>query len=108
MMSGSRGSGSTLIPESAMLKYTRPTPWIKRGSGDIYEDWIIAIKNNTKSSNDFEHSGNLGEIMALASIAVKMAPKNITLEYDGENMRFTNSDEANDLLHYEYRRGWTL
>ncbi len=106
MMSGSRGSGSTLIPEAAMKDYKRPDPWIPRGTGNIQEDWIEAIRNGTKTSNDFEHSGNLGEIMALASVAVLASTYNTTLHYDGENMRFTNLPEANELLHYKYREGW--
>lgn len=106
MMSGSRGSGSTLIPETAMTEYKRPDPWIPRGSGTLQEDWIDAIRNGTKTSNDFEHSGNLGEIMALVSVAVLASPYNTILKYDGANMRFTNLPEANDLLHYTYREGW--
>jgi hypothetical protein len=30
------------------------------------------------------------------------------LEWDGENMKFTNAPEAEKFLHYEYRNGWTL
>jgi hypothetical protein len=39
---------------------------------------------------------------------MRVKDKSIVLEYDGENGRFTNSEEANSLLHYEYRQGWTL
>jgi len=108
MMSGGRGSGSTLIPETAMKEYKRPDPWLPRGTGNIMEDWINAIKNGTKTSNDFEHSGNLGEIMALTSVAVLAAQYNTTLKYDGENMRFTNLPEANNFLQYKYREDFKL
>ena len=30
------------------------------------------------------------------------------LEWDGANERFTNCEEANGLLHYEYREGYKL
>ena len=30
------------------------------------------------------------------------------LEWDGPNLKFTNNNEANHYLHYEYRKGWTL
>jgi hypothetical protein len=46
--------------------------------------------------------------MMLGNIAVLTANKNVTLEYDPDKMQFTNLTEANDLLHYEYRQGWTL
>jgi len=46
--------------------------------------------------------------MMLGNIAVLMANRNTTLEYDPDKMQFTNLPEANDLLHYEYRKGWTM
>jgi hypothetical protein len=30
------------------------------------------------------------------------------LEWDGKNMKFTNSDTANEFVHNPYREGWTL
>jgi hypothetical protein len=30
------------------------------------------------------------------------------LDWDAQSERFTNSPEANALLHYEYRKPWTL
>lgn len=41
----------------------------------------------------------------LANIALKMKKR---LEWDAESELFTNCDEANALLHYEYRSPWTL
>lgn len=108
MMSGSRGSGSALVPEAANKEYKRPEPWIPRGTGNLMGDFVNAIKNGTKTSNDFEHSGNLGEIMALTSVAVLAAQYNTILEYDGANMKFTNLPEANALLHYNYREDFKL
>ncbi len=53
-------------------------------------------------------AAHLTEIMLLGNIAVQMARTNTTLEYDGETGTFPNLPQANDLLHYEYREGWTL
>ena len=30
------------------------------------------------------------------------------LNWDSTNLKVTNSPEANALLHYEYRKGWSL
>lgn len=30
------------------------------------------------------------------------------LEWDGPNMKVTNNDAANAMVHKEYREGWTL
>ncbi len=107
MMHGSHGGTPTLYPVEVMEDFTPPEPSIPR-TGDIFEDWIDAIKNGTKSANDFEIAGHLCEIMLLGVLAVAMKDSRTTLQYDGENMEFTNLPEANDLLHYEYRQGWTL
>jgi predicted dehydrogenase len=107
MMHRSHGAEPRIIPETAMQAYEPPEPWIPR-TGDIYEDFIDAIKNGKKSSNDFTVAGHLTEIMLLGSIAVLTANRNTTLEYDGVKGEFTNLPEANDLLHYEYRTGWAL
>ncbi len=107
IMHRSHGAEPHIVPDTAMEAYEPPEPWIPR-TGDIFEDFIDAIKNGTKSSNDFTVAGHLTEIMLLGNIAVLTANRNTTLEYDGVKGEFTNLPEANDLLHYEYRSGWTL
>ncbi len=107
IMHGSHGATPRIVPETAMQAFTPPEKWIPR-TGDIYEDWIDAIKNGKKSSNDFKISSHVTEIMLLSNVAVLAGNRNTTLQYDGTNMQFTNLPEANNFLHYEYRKGWTL
>jgi len=102
---GSHGAMPEFIPANKDFK--GPDAWIPR-TGNIFEDWIDAIKNGKKSCNDFSISSKLTEIMLLTNIAVLNQRKNITLEYDAVNMKITNIPEANNLFHYEYRTGWTL
>ena len=47
----------------------------------------------------------LTEAILLGNVGMKAGKK---LEWDGPGMRFTNMPEANQWLHYEYRKGWTL
>ncbi|MBN2480375.1 MAG: Gfo/Idh/MocA family oxidoreductase [Bacteroidales bacterium] len=105
IMHGSHGANPELVP--ADPDFTGPDPWIPR-TGNIFEDWIDAIKNGKKSSNDFSVSAKLTEIMLLTNIAVLSQRSNTTLEYDAANMKITNLPEANDLFHYEYRPGWSM
>lgn len=105
IMHGSHGAMPELVP--ADEDFTGPEPWLER-TGNIYEDFIQAIQNGTKSSNDFSLASKVTEIMLLTNIAVRNQRANTTLEYDAENMRITNLPEANDLFHYEYRQGWEL
>ena len=102
---GSHGALPELIPADANFK--GPDAWLPR-TGNIFEDWIDAIKNGKKSCNDFAISSRLTEIMLLTNIAVKHQLDNITLEYDAANMKITNLPEANSMFHYEYRNGWSL
>jgi len=107
LMHSDYGGSPRIIPETAMQEFEPPEPWIPR-TGDIQEDWINAIKNGTKSTTDFSYSSRLVETMMLGNIAVLTGNQTNALEYDAEKMEFTNVPEANELLHYEYRKGWTL
>ena len=105
MTHGSHGAMPELIPADPGFK--GPDAWLTR-TGNIFEDWIDAIKNNRKSCNDFSIAAKVTEIMLLTNIAVRCQLENITLEYDAPNMKFTNLDEANNYFQYEYRKGWSL
>ena len=107
LMHGDYGNGPRLIPETRMKEYQQPEKTIPRSPG-IHEEWIEAIKNGGKSTTDFSYSGPLTEAMLLGNIAILTQDKNTKLQWDTENMKFTNLQEANDLLHYEYREGWAL
>jgi predicted dehydrogenase len=95
----------SFIPEKH--DFDGPEPWIPR-TGNIFEQWIDGIKTNTKTTNDFIRASKIIESGLLGNIAIWMQNSDIILEYDGKNGRFTNSEEANSLLHYEYRKGWDL
>jgi predicted dehydrogenase len=105
IMHGSHGAVPELVPADANFK--GPDPWLER-TGNIFEDWIGAIRSGKKSSNDFSWSSKITEIMLLTNIAVLMKGSNNILEYDAANMKITNIPEANNFFHYEYRNGWSL
>ena len=105
IMHGTHGAMPELIPEDP--GFVAPEKWLKRPSS-VYVDFIEAIKEGRKAANDFEISSKLTEIMLLTNIAVAAQQVNKTLEYDAENMKITNCDEANAYFHYEYRNGWKL
>jgi len=105
LMHGTHGAMPELIPENP--GFTAPEKWLKRPSS-VYVDFIEAIKEGRKAANDFEIASKLTEIMLLTNIAVAAQQVNKTLEYDAENMKITNCEEANAYFHYEYRKGWKL
>ena len=107
LMCGVYGTNPRLVPETRMQEYARPEKTIPRSPG-IREEWIEAIMKGTKSTTDFSYSGPLTETMLLANVAAKLQARNTKLLWDGDRMEFTNLPEANELLHFEYRPGWSL
>ena len=57
---------------------------------------------------EFYYAGKLTETMLLGCIAIRIADKYTTLQWDGPNMRFTNLDMANRYIEKKYRKGWSL
>lgn len=102
MMHGTHGAAPQLIPDEPDFAVE---PTITRPK-NAYVDFVEAIKEGRKANNDFEVSAKLTEIMLLGNIAVFAQAINEPLEYDAENMKFTNVPEANDFIHYQYREGW--
>ncbi len=107
ILHGSHGAhGMRLVPESKMQSYKRPKKTLPRVTGTHEEDWIRACKDGKPASSTFEYGGALTEMALLGVLAIRM--KDQRLQWDSENMRFTNNEEANKLLHIDYRAGWKL
>ena len=62
--------------------------------------------NGVPPCSPFEYGGALTEMVLLGVLAIRM--KDQRLEWDSTNLRFTNNEQANALLHIQYREGWTL
>jgi len=101
------GEQPRLFPETFMQEYKRPEKSIPRSDG-IHEEWIDAIKNGTKSTTDFEYSAKLTELMLLGNVAILCQEHNNILDWDPKEFKFTNLDQANELLHTQYSPGWDL
>ena len=101
---GSHGAaGVRIIPQKKMDDYQRPAKTIPRVK-EHHWDWLQAIRNGTRAGSDFTaYGGPLTEIAMLGVIAIRLA--GAKLEWDAANMRFTNSSEANQLVHPHYRSG---
>ena len=103
---GSHGAGGLrIIPEVKMKAYKLPPKTIPR-SPEHHQNWLQAIRKNTKADSDFSYGGPLTELAMLGVIAIKMA--GTKLEWDAPAMKFTNCPEANDYVQPPYRAGWTL
>lgn len=116
IMCSTYGRNPRIIPETKMKEYLKdqkakggPKIHLDRSPG-IAAEWLQAIKDEKKelATTNFEYSGPLTETMLLGMVAIRMADKNVKLEWDGAAGKITNLEEANEYLHWEYRKGWTL
>ena len=104
---GSHGAGGVrIIPDEKMKAYQQPEKTLPRGL-EHHRDWLEAIRGGTKAGSDFPtYGGPLTEIAMLGVIAIKLP--DTKLEWDAQNMHFTNCPEANQHINPPYREGWTL
>ena len=103
---GSHGAHNVRIfPEEKMQAYKRPEPSLPRVSNH-HADWTDAIRNGGTAGSNFDYGGPLTEVALLGAIAMHLP--GIELQWDAEAMRFTNSEEGNEMLALDYREGWTL
>ena len=68
-------------------------------------NFLDCIKTRDKPNADVEIGHRSTSLSLLANISLSVGQR---LEWDAQQERFTNSEEANALLHYEYREPWKL
>jgi predicted dehydrogenase len=107
MVVGDKGKmyGHRIIPEVRAKEVGRPPEVLARSPGH-YVEWVNACKGGPPAGSSFvDHAAHLAEVVLLGNIAIRTKEK---LLWDGENLRFTNSEAANQLINPPYREGWTL
>jgi hypothetical protein len=100
-----------ILPLTLRNSYTPPKPSIPSSPGHE-EEWILACKGGAPAGSDFEWAGPLTETVLLGNIALRKAVKEKLsgkiLLFDPDNFKFPNMSEADQFLHCEYRKGWSL
>ncbi len=105
MVASGAGGIPRLLPETKMAAYKMPPRTLQRRSG-IYGEWFEAVGGGENPSEHWPDCAvPLTELVLLGCIAVRTGGY---LKWDGPNMRFTNSDEANRLVKPDYKNGWKL
>jgi predicted dehydrogenase len=94
-----------LLPEKLHRDYARPPKTLPRSAGH-HREWVDACKGAPAPRSSFDFAGPLTEAVLLGSLCVRRGGEK--LHWDSANLRITNAPEANQLLHYRYRDGWTL
>ncbi len=90
-------------------KPKRKAEIVKAGDGDLDQqaarDFLDCVKSRKRPNADVEEGHRSTTFAHLANIALATRTR---LEWDAHAERFTNSEQANQLLHYEYRKPWSL
>jgi predicted dehydrogenase len=105
LVTGWGGEHPRLLPASLDKAYTRPPKTLPRSMGH-YKEWVEACKNGTPTRSNFGFAGPLTEAVLLGSVCIRNGGTPLT--WDSHAEKFTNDPDANQLLHYEYRKGWSL
>jgi hypothetical protein len=105
---GEYGGSPRLIPETAMKAYKLPAQTLERIKGGHEQNWIRACKGGPAATSNFDYSGPFTEMVVMGNLALR--PENVgkKLEWDGDKMRVTNDEKANEYVQMHYREGWSL
>lgn len=135
---GSRGTlicdtysqNARLLPSENMQLFNPPKPYLTRVEGAIsghQKNFVDGCLSGVATSSDFQRSGPLTEAVLMGNLAIKAYqykelkpgkkvgdwdpyhnPGRRKLLWDGENMRVTNYEKANEWVKGTYRKGWEL
>ncbi|HMB63909.1 MAG TPA: Gfo/Idh/MocA family oxidoreductase [Eudoraea sp.] len=119
-----------LLPSDTMKLLNPPEPFLKRIEGDTgghQRNWVDGCLNGTETSSDFKRSGPLTEAVLMGNLAIKAFqykefkpgkkagdwdpftyPGRRKILWDGEHMRVTNYEKANEWVKGNYRKGWEI
>jgi predicted dehydrogenase len=114
MIVGDKGFilGNTLFPDSRRKEFAEPPATLPRSIGH-YREWIEAAKGGKPAGANFpDWAGRLAEVVLLGNVALRVQLRNRLTQakilWDPVAFKVTNVPEANEFLHREYRKGWTL
>lgn len=107
LMADLYGKNPRFIPGSYEEKVGPPKQTMELSPG-VHEEWVAACKGDEKAKSNFDYAAKLTETMLLGNLAIRFSDKNMKLEWDAENMRIKNLDEANSWLEErrDFRPGW--
>lgn len=116
LMCDTYGAKPRLLPSERMDYFKVPDPILKRVEGTHQRNWVDAIKNGTPSSSSFDYAGPFTETVLMGNLALRSLnlkegdefTGKKRLLWDGENMRITNYEPANQFVKRAYRGDWKL
>ncbi|MFD2725668.1 Gfo/Idh/MocA family protein [Hyunsoonleella rubra] len=77
----------------------------ENSTGNLIRNFLDCIKDGGEPLCSLEEGHRSTSFAHLANISLELGQR---IEWDAVNERITNSEKANDYLHYEYRAPWRL
>ena len=127
MVTDTYSANPRLLPAERMANFTPPAPSLPRVKTSHAGVFVDACLNGGETTSPFSYGGPLTEAVLMGNLAIKAyqyktlkegkkvgdwAPYNYpgrrTIKWDGENMKVTNWDFANNWVKRDYREGWEL
>jgi len=103
--------GTTIYPESLTNEGENVPKTIPRSAGH-YAEWVAACKGGDPAGSNFDWAGPLTEAVLLGNVALRSQLREdltlMKLLWEGPDLKFSNSEEANKFVRNEYRTGWAL
>ncbi|MEN6424741.1 MAG: Gfo/Idh/MocA family oxidoreductase [Phycisphaerales bacterium] len=107
---GEYGDNPQLLPYERHREFmkNKPPQTLKRIKTSHEGNWLEVIRTGGQATSHFDYAGPFTEMVTMGNLAIR--PENVgkKLLWDGENMRVTNDEKANDYVQMHYRKGWSL
>jgi hypothetical protein len=97
--------GIHMLGPAKMQDFKKPPEVLERSPGH-FQDWIRACKGGPEACSSFGIAGPYTEWILLGAIRWRFP--NEKLLWDGENLRCTNNEKANEYIRPRFRKGWEL
>lgn len=101
-----RGEGLSLLPEARMKDFERPPELLKRNPSGHYDDFLDGCKGGGTPCSEFTVAGPFTEWLLLGAISWRFPHEKLL--WDGEALRFTSNEKANEYVMPHFRKGWEL
>jgi hypothetical protein len=95
----------TMMPEADFKDLKKDAPEKEDRSRGHEADWLLAARGGKPAWANFDFADALNEFNMLGNVATQFEAK---LEFDPAACKITNNAEADKMLGFEMRQGWTL
>jgi predicted dehydrogenase len=95
------GGTPILLPEEKFKDYKLPL----FEPGNHYHNFVVACLGGPASASHFAQTGPMTEAILLGTVAIRVP--DTLLEWNSEDLKFSNHADANKFLKRHYRKGWS-